>query len=87
MAYETNSIDTNARQRIREFLARFCPAGRLTDDLDVFASGFVNSMIAMQLVMFVEREFGFTLADEDLELKNFRTVDAIVALVARRTAV
>ena len=31
----------------------------------------------MQLVAFVEKEFGITVADEDLDLDNFRTVDAI----------
>ena len=38
----------------------------------------------MQLVAFVEKEFGVAVGDEDLDLDNFRTINAIAALVARK---
>jgi acyl carrier protein len=74
------------KAKIREFLSRFFRDHQLADDEDIFASGYVNSMFAMQLVQFVEQEFGITVESEDLELDNFRTVDAISALVERKTA-
>jgi acyl carrier protein len=74
------------KAKIREFLSRFFRDHQLADDEDIFASGYVNSMFAMQLVQFVEQEFGITVESEDLELDNFRTVDAISALVGRKTA-
>jgi acyl carrier protein len=40
----------------------------------------------MQLVNFVEKEFGVTVADEDLDLDNFRTLAAMDALVERKRA-
>ncbi len=57
---------------------------QLADDADIFASGFVNSLLAMQLVTFVERTFAVTVADDDLDLDNFRSVAAIAALVRRK---
>lgn len=72
---------------IREFLARYFRHPDLRDDEDFFALGFVNSMFAMQLVMFVEKEFHLRVEDEDLELENFNTINAIASLVARKTAV
>ena len=57
----------------------------LTDDLDIFESGYVNSMFAMELVTFLEGSFAITVETEDLELDNFRTVDAMAAFVARKT--
>ena len=57
----------------------------LKDGDDIFALGYVNSLFAMRLVMFVEKEFQMTVTDEDLQIDNFRSVDAIVGLV-RQTA-
>lgn len=74
------------KAKIRAFLARFFRDHQLVDDEDIFATGYVNSMFAMQLVQFVEGEFGIAVESEDLELDNFRTVDAIVALVERKSA-
>lgn len=74
------------KARIREFVGRHLRGHDLRDDEDVFASGFVNSMFAMQLVQFVEQEFGIGVENEDLEIDNFRSVDAIAALVERKRA-
>jgi methoxymalonate biosynthesis acyl carrier protein len=72
------------KKRIREFFAQFFRARDLKDSDDIFALGFVNSLFAMQLVMWVEREFNIKVDDEDLEISNFNSVDAIAAFVARK---
>jgi len=74
------------KAKIRAFIAGHVRHRELPDDADIFATGFVNSLFAMQLVMFVEKEFGVTVEDEDLEIDNFRSVDAIAALVERKAA-
>ena len=76
-----------AKEKIKAYFARLFRNVDLQDDTDIFATGFVNSLMAMQLVMFVEKEFDITIENEDLELKNFNSVNAITALVKRRTAV
>lgn len=70
--------------KIKEFLSRFFKSHDLQPDEDIFALGFVNSLLAMQLVAFVEKEFGIQVADEDLDLDNFRSINAISQLVARK---
>lgn len=74
------------KDKIRAYLLRFFRNADLQDDTDIFAAGFVNSLMAMQLVMFVEKEFGITVEDEDLDVENFKSVDAIAALVQRQGA-
>jgi acyl carrier protein len=71
-------------EQIRAFVQRFVRRD-VTDDLDIFESGYVNSMFAMELVSFIEATFGIVVESEDLELDNFRTVDAMAAFVARKT--
>jgi methoxymalonate biosynthesis acyl carrier protein len=75
-----------AQTRIKAFLSRFFRHHDLQPDEDIFALGFVNSLLAMQLVNFVEKEFAVTVEDEDLDLANFRTLAAIDALVERKRA-
>ena len=74
----------DSKPLIRQFLATHLQDYRLQDDEDVFALGFVNSLFAMQLVMFVEHTFEITIENEDLEIDNFRTVNAIAALIDRK---
>ncbi len=74
------------RTKVREFISQFIRAEFKNDD-DIFALGFVNSLFAMQLVLFVENEFGLTVENDDLDLDNFRSVNAISGLVERKSAV
>ncbi|WP_046468245.1 acyl carrier protein [Allosalinactinospora lopnorensis] len=52
-------------------------------DTDLFASGLVSSMFAMELLVHLERSFGVAVAGPDLKLDNFRTVEAMTELVLR----
>lgn len=76
----------DSKTRIREFISRYVRGHELRDGDDLFASGFVNSLFAMQLVQFVEKEFGVTVDGDDMELDNFRSVDALSGFVERKTA-
>jgi len=76
---------TQTQQKIKEFLSRFFKNHDLKPEEDIFALGFVNSLLAMQLVAFVEKEFGIQVGDEDLDLDNFRSIQAISNLVARKS--
>ncbi|UQT62002.1 phosphopantetheine-binding protein (plasmid) [Streptomyces durmitorensis] len=72
------------KAKIGEYLSRFFPVQDLKDDDDIFQLGFVSSMFAIQLVSFVEHEFGLTIDNDDLELDNFRSVGALDAFVTRK---
>ncbi len=74
------------RDRIRAFIeANMEPVdGGIDDADDIFASGYVNSMFAMRLLNLVESLCGGTVADEDILLANFRSVDAMLALMQRQ---
>lgn len=69
---------------IRVFMSRSFDGQTFADQDDVFALGFGNSLFAMQLVNFVEKEFGIEVEAEDLEMSNFSTIEAISQLVERK---
>ena len=76
--------DADIRGKLRDFVGRFFRGHDLQDGEDIFASGYVNSMFAMQLVQFVEATFGLRVESEDLEMDNFRSIDALSAFVERK---
>ena len=70
--------------KIRKFLSRFFNTEQLKDDDDIFSLGVVNSLLALQLVDFLEKEFGITIEDEDLDIDEFRTICSMDKLAERK---
>lgn len=73
------------RPTILTFLEQFIDVD-VADDEDLFASGLVNSLFAMQLVLFLEKEFAIKVENEDLDLVNFCTVNAITGFIQHKLA-
>ena len=48
---------------------------------DIFEQGLVNSMFALQLVMYLEKEFSIKIENDDLQLSHFNTIDHIEQFV------
>lgn len=69
------------KKEIRDFLSRFFRKRELQDDEDIFALGFVNSLFAMQLIMYIEKQFGIQVDNNDLDFSNFRSISAIAEFV------
>ncbi len=73
-----------ARAKIRAFLETFIQDADFSDDDDIFALGLVNSLMAMQLVLFLEKEFSLQFNNQDLDLSNFRSIAAMSRLLQQR---
>ncbi len=78
--------ELQTKPKIAGFFARHLHAAEVDGDEDIFAAGLVNSLFAIQIVLFVEKEFGLRVENEDLELDNFRSINAIAGFVARKQA-
>nr|WP_295680131.1 acyl carrier protein [uncultured Lachnoclostridium sp.] len=73
------------KAKIRKFLVRFSGQRELQDDENLFEVGFVNSLFSMQLVTFVENNFDFEIANEDLDVKNFSTINSICQFIQSKS--
>lgn len=76
----------DTRQRIHRFIAEQTATPDLGHDVDIFETGLVRSMFVMQLVLFVEQEFGIAIGGADLDFDAFRSISAVDALVLRKLA-
>jgi methoxymalonate biosynthesis acyl carrier protein len=50
---------------------------------DLFADGMINSMFALELVVQIENMFDVAVEGRDLDMANFRSVNAMASLVRR----
>jgi acyl carrier protein len=76
--------ETEIRQKIRAFLAKYFKGYDLQDDEDIFSLGYVTSLFATQIVLFVELQIGVNIPNEELRLDNFRTINAMTDLIMRK---
>lgn len=74
------------RESVREFVSRHVNGRKIGDGEDLFASGYVNSLFAVQLVMWIERTFDVPMEGTDLDFANIRSVEAIGSFVDRKRA-
>lgn len=66
--------NTDYKQDIRNFLENFISEEDFSDEDDIFELGLVSSLMAMQLVLFVEKTLDTRVESEDLDLDNFRSI-------------
>lgn len=66
---------------VRAFLEPFIEDTDFENDDDIFEMGLVNSLMAMQLVLFLEKQYGIKFEGPDLDFANFRTLAKMQALV------
>jgi len=72
------------KERVRRFVDPLAPDHRFRDGDDIWTTGWVNSLEAVHLVLYLEREFGISIPDGDCRMDNFRSLDAIAAYVGRK---
>jgi acyl carrier protein len=78
-------MENGNKIKIKEFVSKYIKKTDLSDSDNFFASGRVNSLFAMQLVMFVEKEFNIKIENDDLDLKNFHSINAISEFVKKKS--
>jgi methoxymalonate biosynthesis acyl carrier protein len=76
--------DASIREKIRAFILASIHLPDLTDDDNLFESGIVNSLFAVELMTFLEKTFGIEVGPDDLEIANFQSIEAAAGFVARK---
>ena len=80
--------EADIRKKLREFIKNNCLLGNdsnLTDDDSFMGKGIVDSTGILEVVSFVEENFGFKLPDEDLMPENLDSINNLVKYVTART--
>ncbi len=79
--------NTDARAAIRGWLQENVTGGRdIANDELLIENGVMTSLQTVELVTFLEDEFGIMVEDEEFDEKNFGSVNAIATLVEGKAA-
>jgi methoxymalonate biosynthesis acyl carrier protein len=65
------------KEQLREFLAEASGIPDIDDNTELFSTGIVNSLFAIQLVMYIEKAFNIAIDMDDLDFNNFSSIAAI----------
>ena len=60
--------------------------GELTDELSLIDSGLVDSTGMLDIILFIEGEYGIRVEDTETIPENLETIGRIARFVARKTA-
>lgn len=83
---ERMTIEAQVRQYIIENFMYSADAGDLTDELQLFDNGIIDSTGVLELVGFLEETFEVQVADEEMMPENFESITALAAFVKRKQA-
>lgn len=68
---------------LRDFILDSVNIRNLGDDDNLFESGFVNSLFAVQWMTFIEKTFHLEIGVDDLDIENFKSLNAATAFVMK----
>jgi methoxymalonate biosynthesis acyl carrier protein len=72
------------RETVKRFILSSINIPHLDFDDNLFESGIVNSLFAVQLMTFIEKTFAIELGTDDLDIENFKSLNATTAFVLRK---
>ena len=79
-----NTQEEVIKEKVKGFLTSSMTITNLSDDENLFDSGIVNSLFAVQLMTFIENTFAIEVETEDLDIENFKSLNAATAFVLRK---
>ncbi len=76
------------RDAVRDYILKnylfTTDAGALRDDVSLMQTGVIDSTGVLELILFLQEQFGIQVADEEMLPENLDSVLAIVAFVTRK---
>lgn len=76
--------NAQARESVRAYIIKSVSVKQLEDDADLFGSGLASSLFAIQLMTFIEKNFSIKVTMDDLDMSNFKTVNAILNFIEKK---
>lgn len=76
----------DTRQRLRTYISETFFVDGYSDQESFLKSGIIDSTGMMELVAFLESDFGVKVEDHELIPANLDSIDNLVAFIERRTA-
>ncbi|MCG3162920.1 MAG: D-alanine--poly(phosphoribitol) ligase subunit 2 [Acidobacteria bacterium] len=73
---------TELKYKLAEIFSQHLNVQAPASDTDLLATGIMDSLALVELILRIEQDFGVQVSVDDLELENFRSLDSIARFVA-----
>ena len=76
-------------ERVRQYILEYfyvSEPGELADEISLIDSGIVDSTGMVEIILFLEAEYGFQSTDHETTPENLETISRIAAFVDRKRA-
>jgi len=80
----TAATEKNIKETITDFIFSSITIDDLDDDDNLFETGIINSLFAIQLMTFIEKSFGVEVTMDDLDIENFKSINATTSFVMKK---
>lgn len=74
------------KEKVSQFIVSHAGLSDLDRDVDIFEAGLVDSLFAITLMEFIEKNFNIQIVTEDLNISNFKSVNAISAFIDNKVS-
>ncbi|HZO73975.1 MAG TPA: phosphopantetheine-binding protein [Ktedonobacteraceae bacterium] len=80
--YQTQEI----QPVVKDYIGEHIDLEELSEEINIFEAGLVNSLFAIELMTFLERAFCIKIGMDDLDMANFQSISSITAFVQKKGA-
>lgn len=77
-------MESNIQQALTQFFSDQFNVEPPSTSTDLIEAGILDSLMLIEVVMFMETEFSVTAELDDLEIENFLSIDTMTQFVAAR---
>ena len=77
--------ENGVKESVKRFILSSINITHLGDDDNLFESGIVNSLFTVQLMTFIEKTFAIEVGMDDLDIDNFKSLNAATAFVLKKS--
>jgi methoxymalonate biosynthesis acyl carrier protein len=74
------------KEIIRDYLFDNIDIEELDNEEDLVEYGIINSLFAIQMTTFLEKEFGIKITLDDMDMENFKSVNSLLGMVKAKQA-
>ena len=71
-------------RKVKQYILRSVDEQDITEDTDLFETGIIHSLFAIQLVIFIEKTFHLELEEEDMTTENMKSIRTIAKLIEEK---
>ena len=79
-------IKEDIKKQVTEFLKTSTGEDHIDESENIFESGLVNSLFAIELMTYIEQTFGVKVTIQDLSIERFSSINNIHAFIQEKLA-